>query len=201
MKKFERDSVSRSISLLLSATDKKKKNTTFRLKVQVLTIYNFLTRRKHRRVSGESTARKTWSDVIPRITFALSDHRARNYASSRFCTAGARLPRLVESWSGVDRCARREYNTKTAPKTAPSFPPGFESVSASEDIPRESARGDVKVASNDAGCKDPPRKIVHQDRVYNRPSFQVSNVFERKEDKKNKLTLEYIYIYIFYIHG
>lgn len=73
-----------------------------------------------------------------------------------------------------------------------------ESVSASEDIPRESARGDVKVASNDAGCKDPPRKIVHQDRVYNRPSFQVSNGFERKEDKKNKLTLEYIYIYILY---
>lgn len=56
----------------------------------------------------------------------------------------------------------------------------------------------LKLPRNDAGCKDPPRKIVHQDRVYNRPSFQVSNGFERKEDKKNKLTLEYIYIYILY---
>lgn len=108
-----------------------------------------------------------------------------------------------DSWTrgggGVDRCARPENittrNTRRKPRRVSLRVSSR--FRASEDIFRVSQpEADVKVA----GCKDPPRKIVHQDRVYNRGSGRVSNfptgLRGREEDEdKNSPSSIYIYIY------
>lgn len=116
-------------------------------------------------------------------------HARRAIATTRGLVEGGR----------VDRCARPENittrNTRRKPRRVSLRVSSR--FRASEDIFRVSQpEADVKVA----GCKDPPRKIVHQDRVYNRGSGRVSNfptgLRGREEDEdKNSPSSIYIYIY------
>lgn len=76
-----------------------------------------------------------------------------------------------EGWiDALDENITHEIRTENSLRVSSRFqPPKIFRVSQLE--------ATLKLPRNDAGCKDPPRKIVHQDRVYNRaaaefPTFQ-----------------------------